>query len=137
VIGNHLVGSSQSLGTRWPIVATSTGIAMLAHLPETWVEQVLQRPLPALTPKTITDPTMLRQELDRTRQRGYSFVSEWLEVGLNVVGAPLFNHDGQVIAAISLGAPAIRFTPDRVSEMGELVKETAVRISAKLGYKID
>ena len=135
VIGNHLVGSSQSLGTRWPMVATSTGMAMLAYLPEARVELVLQRPLPALTAKTITDPAVLRQELARTRQRGYSFVSEWLEEGLNVVGAPLFNHDGQVIAAISLGAPAIRFTPERVPEMGELVLETAVRISTKLGYK--
>ena len=51
------------------------------------------------------------------------------------MGAPLFNHDGQVIAAISLGGPAIRFTPDRVPEMGDLVQETAVRISTQLGYK--
>jgi IclR family acetate operon transcriptional repressor len=135
VIGHHLVGSSQSLGTRWPMYATSTGMAMLAHLPEARVARVLARPLPALTPKTITDTAVLRQELTQMRQRGYSFVQECLEEGLIVVGAPLFNHDGQVIAAISLGAPAIRFTPDRVPEMGELVKETAKRISAKLGYK--
>ena len=133
VIGNHLVGSSQSLGTRWPMFATSTGMAMLAHLPEKKVDAVLKRPLPALTPKTITDPVTLHQHLKEIRQRGYSHVEEWLEVGLVVVGAPLFNHDRQVIAAISLGAPAIRFTPDRVPAMGNLVKETAVRISAKLG----
>ncbi len=135
VIGNHLVGSSQSLGTRWPMYATSTGMAMLAHLPEAHVARVLQRPLAALTPKTVTETAVLRQELVHTRERGYSFVEEWLEEGLIVVGAPLFNHDGQVIAAISLGAPAIRFTPARLPEMGGLVKETAERISAKLGYK--
>ena len=134
VIGNHLVGSSQSLGTRWPMFATSTGIAMLAYLPEERVDAILKRPLPILTPKTVTDTAVLRQHLALTRQRGYSHVAEWLEAGLIVVGAPLFNHDGQVIAAISLGAPAIRFTPDRVPEIGELVKETAQRISAKLGY---
>ncbi len=135
VIGNHLVGSSQSLGTRWPMYATSTGIAMLAYLPEKQVDAVLKGPLLALTPKTITDTAVLRQELVCTRDRGYSFVEECLEEGLIVVGAPLFNHDGQVVAAISLGAPAIRFTPDRVPEMGILVKETAQRISTKLGYK--
>lgn len=135
VIGHHLVGSSQSLGTRWPMYATSTGLALLAYLPETRVDAVLERPLPALTPKTITDAAVLRQELAHTRQRGYSFVEECLEEGLIVVGAPLFNHDGQAIAAISLGAPANRFTADRMPEMGELVKETAKRISAKLGYK--
>lgn len=135
VIGTHLVGSSQSLGTRWPIVATSTGIAMLAYLPEAHVETVLQRPLPTPTPKSIKDPAILRQAIAAVRPRGYSVVEEWLEVGLNVVGAPLFNHDGQVIAAISLGGPATRFTTERIPEMGEIVKETAVRISAKLGNK--
>ena len=134
VIGNHLVGSSQSLGTRWPMVATSTGIAMLAHLPEEWVAAVLARPLPTLTPKTVTDTAVLHQELAHTRQRGYSFVQEWLEEGLIVVGAPLFNHDGQVVAAISLGAPANRFPPQREPEMGRLVRQTAQRISEKLGW---
>lgn len=134
VVGSHLVGSLQSLGTRWPLYATSTGIAMLAHLPEEWVARVLVRPLPALTPKTMTDTAVLRQELAHTRQRGYAFLEECLEEGLNVVGAPLFNHDGQVVAAISLGAPVIRFPPERAPEMGKLVQEAAQRISVKLGY---
>jgi IclR family acetate operon transcriptional repressor len=135
VIGSHLVGSSQSLGTRWPMVATSTGIAMLAYLPEERVAAVLAKPLSRLTAKTVTDTAVLRQELAKTRQRGYSFVQEWLEEGLLVVGAPLFNHDGQVVAAISLGAPANRFPLEREPEMGQLVLETAVRISEKLGWK--
>ena len=135
VIGNHLVGSSQSLGTRWPMVATSTGIAMLAYLPAERVEAILALPLVALTPKTVTDTAVLRQELAKTRQRGYAFLREWLEEGLIVVGAPLFNHDGQVVAAISLGAPAIRFPAEREAEMGKLVKQTAAFISAKLGWE--
>ncbi|WP_420630559.1 IclR family transcriptional regulator [Candidatus Leptofilum sp.] len=135
VIGNHLVGSSQSLGTRWPMVATSTGIAMLAHLPEEFVEAVLAKPLVAMTPKTVTDTAILRQELTKTRQRGYSYLQEWLEEGLIVVGAPLFNHDSQVVAAISLGGPAIRFPAEREPEMGQLVKQTAQRISQKLGWE--
>jgi len=133
VIGNHLMGSSQSLGTRWPMFATSTGIAMLAHLPDERVAAVLSQQLPQLTPKTVTDSAVIHQELAQTRQRGYSYLQEWLEEGLIVVGAPLFNHDGQVVAAISLGAPAIRFPAAREPEMGQLVKQTAQRISAKLG----
>ncbi|WP_420643514.1 IclR family transcriptional regulator [Candidatus Leptofilum sp.] len=137
IIGNHLVGSSQSLGTRWPMFATSSGMALLAYLPEERVDAVLKRPLPSLTPKTVTDPTVIRQELIKTRQRGYSYLREWLEEGLIVVGAPLFNHDGQVIAAISLGGPAIRFPAEREPEMGQLVKQTAQHISEKLGWESD
>ncbi|MCP5094246.1 MAG: IclR family transcriptional regulator [Chloroflexi bacterium] len=135
VIGEHLMNSTQSLGTRWPLYATSTGLVMLAHFAPEKLDAVLQRPLPAITPKTITDPTILRQELNATRQRGYSIADETLEIGLVVVGAIVRNHDGRIVAAISLGAPAIRFTPDRVPEMGKLVCDTAVQISAQLGYK--
>ncbi|MBK8900596.1 MAG: IclR family transcriptional regulator [Anaerolineaceae bacterium] len=135
VIGHHLVGSSQSLGTRWPMVATSTGVAMLAHLPEERVAAILARPLVALTRKTVTDTAVIRQELAQTRQRGYSYLQEWLEEGLIVVGAPLFNHDGQVVAAISLGAPANRFPAEREPEMGQLIKQTARCISEKLGWE--
>jgi DNA-binding IclR family transcriptional regulator len=135
VVGEHLMNSTQSLGTRWPLHATSTGLAMLAHFSPEKLDVMLQRPLPAITPKTIINPTVLHLELAATQKRGYAIANETLEIGLVVVGAILRDHDGRIAAAISLGAPAIRFTTERVQEMGELVRETAVHISAQLGYK--
>lgn len=134
VIGYRLVGSVSSLGTRHPWHATSTGKAILACLPEAQVEELLSRPLPSITPQTITDPGELRRQLAQIRQDGYAVGSGELEEDLIVVGAPVHQFDGRVAAAVSVGGPAVRFSPERTQEMGQLVRETAVKISAQLGW---
>ncbi|KAA3660126.1 MAG: IclR family transcriptional regulator [Chloroflexi bacterium] len=135
VIGDYLMNSTQSLGTRWPLHATSTGLAILAHYSDNELAEFLAEPLAQITPKTCISSDVLCQELENTRLRGYSVANETLEIGLVVVGAVVRNHDDRIVAAISLGAPAIRFTPVHVPEMGKLVLETAVSISSQLGYQ--
>jgi len=135
VLGEHLLSGTQSLGTRWPIHATSTGLALLAFMRETRRERLLQRPLLPVTSHTITDLTALRAHLEQIRAQGYAATDEMLELGLVAIGAPLYNHDGQVVAAISVFGPKLRLTSERIPVIGRLLQETAVRISAQLGYK--
>lgn len=135
VIGDRLVGSVSSLGTRHPAYATSTGKAIMACLPEAALAALLVEPLTAITPHTITDTAVLHQQLAEIRSRGYAIADQELEDGLVVVAAPLHNYDGQPTAAISLGGPAHRFTPTRTAEIGALVQQTAVAISNRLGYR--
>jgi IclR family transcriptional regulator, acetate operon repressor len=131
--GAHLIGSVQSIGTRWPAFATSTGKAMLAHLSEEYVSSILKN-LTQYTPKTITDPARLRKEFVEIKRRGYAIADEALELGFRAVGAPVFQHDGEVAGAISVGGPAARLTLDRVPEIGKLVKRIAQQISSRLGF---
>lgn len=135
VLGEHFVGGTRSLGMRMPIHVTSTGLAILAHLPERELAPYLQRPLEAITPHTITDPVALRAELARVRDRGCAITDETLEIGLLAIGAPLRNHDGRVQAAISVFGPKTRLFGQRVVEIEHLLQETAATISAQLGYK--
>lgn len=135
VIGHRLTGSMSSLGTRHPAYATASGKAVLAFMSPAEVEPFLQRPLPAITPTTITSPDLLRQQLDTIRELGFALNQEELEEGLVVVAAPIYNHDSEVIGSVSLGGTSLRFTPERIVEMGNLIRETAVEISQKLGYR--
>jgi DNA-binding IclR family transcriptional regulator len=131
VHGHHLVGTAQSIGTRWPAHATSTGKVLLAHAPAS----ALPRALPQLTGKTITKPEALRRELAHIRERGYATAVEELELGFTAVGAPVRNQEGEVVAAISLGGPSARLTASRIEEIVGLVREAAERISQRLGYR--
>ena len=131
VTGHHLVGSAPSIGTRWPAHATSTGKVFLAFQPET----TLPRSLPQLTDKTITKPDSLRRELARIREQGYAKAAEELELGFTAVAASVRDHGGQVVAAISVGGPSARLTPDRIGEIAEMVREAADRLSHKLGCR--
>ena len=63
VMGSHRVGTTPSVGTRWPAHATSTGKVLLAALGAADLEALLASPLPALTPRTITGQAALRREL--------------------------------------------------------------------------
>lgn len=132
---DRLLGGTQSIGTRWPAYATSTGNAIMAHLTQTNLEALLQVPLPQLTPKTITSPDMLCRCLAQIRADGYAISVEALELGYTDIGAPVRNCDGQPVAAISVGGPTIRLTSARLPQIGALVRDAAIHISNGLGWR--
>ena len=135
VMGDRVMSGGQAIGTRWAAHATSTGKAILAQLPPPQLQEILSLPLQAVTSYTITDWDTLVADLSATVTRGYAIANEELEVGLAAVAAPLFNYDGEVVAAISLAGPKIRIAPARIPQLGELVCEAAQRISAQLGWR--
>lgn len=135
VIGEYLMSGVQSVGSHWPLHATSTGLAILAFMPEQEWDTLLAPPLTAVTEQTITDPVLLFRELEQIRQRGYAVAAESLEVGLVAIGAPIYNHDGELPGAVSVAIPKLRLSNGRVAEIGERLAEAAERISARLGYR--
>jgi DNA-binding IclR family transcriptional regulator len=133
VVGGHVMSGTQSIGSRWPAHATSTGKALLALLPEDRLRRTLPPTLPAITPRTITDWNVLLSDLAVTRRRGYAVARGELEIGLLAIGAPVLNLDGQAIAAISIAGPTSRLTVKHESSIGQHVCACARRISRGLG----
>ncbi len=91
------------------------------------------RRLRRLTSRTITDPARLERELERVRERGWATAVEELETGYVAVGAPVHDHAGRVLAAISVGGPAARLTTPRIPRLARRVVEGAGRVSRRLG----
>ena len=61
--------------------STGIGKALLAFRPDDEIDRILAvLPLPALTPKTITDPAALKKELAKVRTQGYAVGSEENEI---------------------------------------------------------
>ncbi len=122
------------LGGRDPVYTTALGKAMLAFLPEErWVEHLPVR----LTPRTAASYGSiggLRDELRRTRERGYGLDDGENEEGARCIGAPIFNQDGEVIAAVSLSAPEARMSERTFTEAAAAVIQTAAVISQRLGH---
>ena len=140
VQGGHLLGTSPSVGTRWPAHATSTGKVLLAAAIERepdLVRRMARRGggrLRGLTPGTIRSASRLAAELSRVAGQGYSTAIGELEAGYIALGAPVRRHDGSVVAAISLGGPSTRFTDARIPGLIRSVRECAARISRRLGW---
>lgn len=135
IVGGHLMSGVPDLGSRWPLHASSTGLVTLAYLPEAAARALLPTSLRPVTAHTITARGELWAELDAVRSRGYSIGDETLEVGLIAIAAPVFNHDGQVVAAVSIAGPKLRLPPERVAHIGGQVRAAADCISARLGYR--
>jgi IclR family acetate operon transcriptional repressor len=122
------------VGQRTPLHATSSGKVLLAHLDAAARERILTETLARFTPATITDPDVLRLQLEAVRAAGWASTTEELEAGLNAVAAPIRGRDGAVIAAVSVSGPSYRLTADRVSEVAAAVTAAAVEIGERLGW---
>jgi IclR family acetate operon transcriptional repressor len=133
--GPHVMGNVQSIGTRWPAHATSTGKVLLAHLPDEELKTALRAGLTRLNSNTIASQEALRRELKQVKEQGYAMTLEDLEVGLIAVGAPVRNHEGVVVGAVSVGGPSLRLTEARRPDVARQVMKAAGRISERLGYR--
>lgn len=121
------------LGARRPLHCTGLGKAILAHLPPGELADVLDAPLAKVTQHTITDPDELRRLLDVVKSRGYATDNEEVVEGVSCVAAPLFDHTGSVVGAISIAGtdPRLRAADD---ELPDVVKNAAAVVSRQLGY---
>lgn len=98
------------VGAVLPAHCSGVGKLLLAHLDPGQIDAILdQHGMPSLSPNTICEREALYAELHRIRRDGVAFDREEVQLGLSCVAAPIIDHDGQVVAAISISAPTDRF----------------------------
>jgi len=123
-----------SLGARLYAHCSALGKVLLAYSSEEEVKRIIQTAgLPRFTPNTITDEEELGQNLAKIRRQGFAYDMEEILPDLCCVAAPIYNHVGHVIAAISMSIPAYRFRRSQ-TEFREGVMRAAKKISKQLGY---
>ena len=134
--GSHALTIAAAVGQRLPAHCTASGKLFLAHLPAEELEPLLSNPLVAYTEKTITSPEKLHSQLEIIRQQGYSFDDEELEEGIRAIAAPIRNHQGAIVAAMSIPGPTNRITQEFIPELAESLVKAANKISHRLGWQI-
>ena len=102
-LGEHAVRTDPGIGSRIPLHATSGGKAILAQLPESRVDEIIERRgLAALTPHTITSREQLFEGFERIRDRGYSIDDQENIEGLRALEVPIRRKNGLVLGALSV-----------------------------------
>ena len=136
VESQHALRLPSLAGRRSPAYCTGIGKAILAHLEpdrlESYLKDVTLKPR---TPRTITDPDALRQDLRRVRSRGFSVDDEEIFPGLRCVAAPIFSFDGCVVAGVSVAGPTSRMPKDSLPRFTSRVLTAAGEISRRLGFQ--
>jgi len=132
VQSRFLFSASPEIGRSWPAHATSTGKLLLA----------MKQPTPSLPrltklgPRTITTRAALERELERIRNNGYAVAVGELESGLVAMAAPVRNHLGYVVGALSINGPSSRLGPKRRRSLVPKLCRAAQRVSRRLGVAV-
>lgn len=123
------------LGSRGPGYCTGSGKVLLAALPEDELDHLLDgRILKRYTARTITDPDRLRQELAKVRKDGFALDFGEMEPAVRCAAAPIRDHEGQVVCAVSISGPDTRIAGERLrSVLVPTVLKVAGDISRELG----
>lgn len=125
-----------TIGTRNPAYCTGIGKAMLAYVDPVILMEQLPEKLERFTKHTITEKAELLKELESIREKGYAMDNEERIEGLTCIASPVFDHTGRAKYSISVSGPTIRMTKDKIEETIKLVKESAMEVSNRLGYKV-
>jgi len=108
---------------------SALGKAVLSILPEPRREEIIAGlDFKVYTPKTITDPDILRIQVGEVAARGYSTDIAELEEGLNCVAVPLWVPHLNFTGAISTSGPSVRFTTERIAELAGRLQGTVAKI---------
>jgi DNA-binding IclR family transcriptional regulator len=118
VEASHPLKLTFDVGDLCPIHATALGKAVAAYLEPDEVDNLLPKgKLPRYTGRTLTTRSRLKTELLRVRQLGYAMNAEETVEGVILGGAPLFDYDGKIFAAISVSCPRVRCSPPKRKEI--------------------
>lgn len=115
------------IGEHAKMHCTGLGKAMLAFLPPEQQQAYMANPLQSYTEYTITDKGQLLAELEKVRRQGYAVDNMEHEFGIKCVAVPILSRNHQVVAAVSISGPSLRFDEGKIEvlaqELSRKVKE--------------
>ncbi len=125
----HSVRYSVPVGAVRPLYATAAGRVLLAFADKEWQDMYISTTkLQARTPRTIATQKALREELERIRKTHISVSIGEMFPDSAAISAPVFGADGNITAAMAVGAPAERLQP-RLAELRPIIADIAARAS--------
>lgn len=133
--GNQAINMSSRVGNRGTLYSTSAGKVLLAYLAEHERLAIIQQlNLSPRTKNTIIIRDALIRQLEKVRIKGYAIDDEENEIGIRCIGAPIFDHRGVTIAALSLSGWKVTMTTKRMATLPQELMATSQKISKELGF---
>lgn len=135
--GPSTFASNVHVGTRLPAHGTILGRVLLSGCDDAALKQLYpERSLPRVSdhaPRTLAE---LKQLLHEDRARGYATSEAFFEADISAVAAPVRDHSGQVVAALSVAVQRPTLEPKELRE--RLIAEVtagAAQLSHRLNYR--
>jgi DNA-binding IclR family transcriptional regulator len=133
--GSQSVQTDIRVGTHSYMHCSSAGKAILAHLPDDRVAEIIdQWGLRQFTDQTITDRSQLLNDLQAGRERGFFFNREEYREDVTSIGAPVLNDD-TVYGAIAISGPAMSLQGDLLdTELPDQLLTTVNMVEVNMSF---
>jgi DNA-binding IclR family transcriptional regulator len=129
------INFTSKIGTRRPPYWGMVGPMLMAYLPDSEIDRLLQKsPLTATTRKSMTSKEEFKAWLRQVREQGVAVDVETTFKGITGVAAPVRNYTGKVIASIGIAFISSTVDSKGLKEIVKEAKGTALTISTELGY---
>lgn len=137
VDSTHPVRMVSAVGRRLPAHCTAVGKVLLADLPprELSARFPARAALPSMTSRSITSVTELRDHLGRVRTAGLAYDDCESNDAVRCVAAPVRDHTGSVVAAMSISVPVMRWNGASKRRWSDVVRRGAGALSESLGHR--
>jgi DNA-binding IclR family transcriptional regulator len=129
--GTHRAGLDIKLGEPVPLHSSAAGKLFTAMDPDL-ERMVLRRPLPQLTPHTITDPDRLAREFAAIRECGTSMSREETITGIVGFAAPVHDAADRLVAAVHISAFRNNLADDDIPHIEAATRSCASDIQQAL-----
>jgi len=124
------------IGQVSPAHCTGLGKVLLAFGPQGRLDGITQQGLDRYTSHTICALKNLQSNLKEIRSNGYAIDNQEFELGLICVAVPVFNTNGDLVAALSAAGPSDRFKRSQLKNYVSILKSGSDIICQRIGnYK--
>jgi DNA-binding IclR family transcriptional regulator len=123
---------TNDIGGRVALGVGQAGLVLLAYLPEDERDEVIRFNVPRLRDLGVYDEVYLRSEIDRVLANGYCSRETGLIPGMTGVAVPVFDRNGRIVAALSVGTLIDRLREDRLPIAVKLLKAEAEAIGGRI-----
>lgn len=123
-------------GTVMSLAESATGRIFAAYLPPKLTEKLAKEEI-ARTAESAAAARTLEQEFQQAladiRRKGIDRANGRPVPGINAISAPVFDHSGNIVVALTAVGPAGTFNTAWDGEIAKAVRDCAGRISQRLG----
>ncbi|MCG7336860.1 IclR family transcriptional regulator [Sporosarcina sp. ACRSM] len=124
-----------AIGRRSPLYAGACSRIILSHLPDDEIgKYIASTEFKPFASGTIIEKDHLMETIHQARENGYTVSHSELENHTSSIAAPIFDHQGYVIAGISIAGIEANYQNDRIAYLADKVMTAAREISKRLGY---
>ena len=133
VPSRHSMRMFTEVGRRVYAHCTGVGKALLSQLPPEEAQALVRRAgMPPQTPRTVTDPHRLGEELARIREQGYALDEGEQELGVRCFAVPVLGSPSTT--AVSVSGPEGRLTLQSVDSVIPVLRQATAGLAAELGF---